>query len=135
MAIDTTDRHPTIQDTASYFEFAHLPKHLQIVSEACATLAEQMLVELPDSPQLSLGLQKLLEGEDCFVRAALAQQHEEAIHLSAQLQEVRKDAIRALDERLSRITPENPMGVELPEEEDTPLSDWDAIARDPRPFA
>jgi hypothetical protein len=34
-------------------------------------LAEAMIVELPDGPELTAGLRKLLEAKDCFVRAAL----------------------------------------------------------------
>lgn len=123
-AIDTSDRHPTIQDTASFFEFEHLPEYLQPISEVCAATARFALNELPDSPQLALGLQKLLEAKDCFVRAARVKQHEDAIQLSAQLQEVRKAAIRDLDERLSRVSPENPMGVEMPSDEPLPITVW-----------
>ncbi len=36
-----------------------------------ATLAEAMIRELPDGPELSAGLRHLLEAKDCFVRAAL----------------------------------------------------------------
>jgi len=130
----STDRHPTIQDAISWFDYEHLPKHLQGFSKQCALLAESLLAQLPDSPQLALGLQKLLEAKDCFVRAAKAQQHDEAIKLSAELQEVRKAAIRDLDARLERVSPENPMGVELPAD-DGPTLDFEHIARQPRPFA
>jgi hypothetical protein len=34
-------------------------------------LAEQMVRDLPDGPELSAGLRKLLEAKDCFVRAGL----------------------------------------------------------------
>jgi hypothetical protein len=30
-----------------------------------------MISDLPDGPELSAGLRKLLEAKDCFVRAAL----------------------------------------------------------------
>lgn len=53
------------------FEYEHLPPELQPTSEACAHLAYQMADELPDSPELTAGLRKLLEAKDCFVRAAL----------------------------------------------------------------
>ena len=33
--------------------------------------AEDMLATLPDSPELTMGLRKLLEAKDAFVRAAL----------------------------------------------------------------
>ena len=54
-----------------YFEFAHLPPHLQEVSKPIGELAKQMEEQLPDGPEKSAGLRKLLEAKDCFVRAKL----------------------------------------------------------------
>jgi hypothetical protein len=54
-----------------YFEHAHLPEHLQGVSAAVGAVAKQMDLQLPDGPEKSAGLRKLLEAKDCFVRAAL----------------------------------------------------------------
>jgi hypothetical protein len=54
-----------------YFEYDHLPDSLKPVSEACAKLAKKMSDELPDGPEKSAGLRKLLEAKDCFVRARL----------------------------------------------------------------
>lgn len=54
-----------------YFEYAHLPPHLQEVSEQLCDLAKHMDATLPDGPEKSAGLRKLLEAKDCFVRAAL----------------------------------------------------------------
>lgn len=54
-----------------YFEYAHLPPHLQAVSKLLGDLAVQMDNALPDGPEKSAGLRKLLEAKDCFVRAAL----------------------------------------------------------------
>ena len=54
-----------------YFEFAHLPPHLQGISAAVGAVAQQMELQLPDGPEKSAGLRKLLEAKDCFVRAAL----------------------------------------------------------------
>lgn len=64
-------RHPGTQQIARFFEFAHLPEHLQAVSKPCHDLAEAMIGRLPDGPELIAGLRKLLEAKDCFVRAAL----------------------------------------------------------------
>lgn len=65
-------RHPAIVDVVPYFEWAHLPTHLQDTSKSFATLVAQLLVLLPaDSPQLTLSLQKLLEAKDAAVRASL----------------------------------------------------------------
>lgn len=54
-----------------YFAYAHLPQHLQTVSKPIGELAEQMDEALPDGPEKSAGLRKLLEAKDCLVRAAL----------------------------------------------------------------
>lgn len=54
-----------------YFEYQHLPLHLQEVSKPIGDLAEQMDRELPDGAEKSAGLRKLLEAKDCLVRAKL----------------------------------------------------------------
>ncbi|ACB34553.1 conserved hypothetical protein [Leptothrix cholodnii SP-6] len=57
--------------TIKYFAFAHLPLHLQTVSKPIGELADQFETMLPDGPEKSAGMRKLLEAKDCFVRAAL----------------------------------------------------------------
>lgn len=64
-------RHPGTVHIAQYFDYDHLPEHLQGVSRRCADLAAAMIGALPDGPELTSGLRKLLEAKDCFVRAAL----------------------------------------------------------------
>lgn len=54
-----------------YFEYTHLPDRLKIVSSPICELAKLMDKELPDGPEKSAGLRKLLEAKDCFVRAAI----------------------------------------------------------------
>ncbi len=54
-----------------HFECAHLPEHLQDVSAPIADLAEYLDDTLPDGPEKSAGLRKLLEARDCMVRAAV----------------------------------------------------------------
>lgn len=54
-----------------YFDFAHLPERLQGVSGDVYAVAYSMEAQLPDGPEKSAGLRKLLEAKDCFVRAAL----------------------------------------------------------------
>lgn len=71
MALDTADRHPSTQHVAAYFTSGHLPEDLRPVAEACEDLAAELLVHLPDGPELTAGLRKLLEAKDCFVRAAV----------------------------------------------------------------
>lgn len=67
------DRHPGTQHFKPLFAFDHLPVGpLRRASAECALLAGNMVEELPDGPELTAGLRKLLEAKDCFVRAALA---------------------------------------------------------------
>lgn len=54
-----------------YFAHAHLPPRLAAVSRPIGELAEAMDRALPDGPEKSAGLRKLLEAKDCFVRSAL----------------------------------------------------------------
>ena len=62
---------PMAAPIMKYFEFAHLPPKLQDISRPIAELAAQMDTTLPDGPEKSAGLRKLLEAKDCFVRANL----------------------------------------------------------------
>lgn len=66
-----SDRHPATHQIARYFTYAHLPEPLAAVSQQCADQAAAMIAALPDGPELTTGLRKLLEAKDCFVRAAL----------------------------------------------------------------
>lgn len=54
-----------------YFAYEHLPAHLQEVSKPIGELAQQMEATLPDGPEKSAGLRKLLEAKDALVRAKL----------------------------------------------------------------
>lgn len=68
--------HPSIPALLKYFEYDHLPEHLQEISKPFHELAH-MLAERLDTQdigagaQLNRALQKLLESKDCAVRAAL----------------------------------------------------------------
>lgn len=54
-----------------YFEYHHLPQKLQHVSRHFAVLADVVLNTVPDGPEKTVCLRKLLESKDCAVRAAL----------------------------------------------------------------
>ncbi len=54
-----------------YFSTEHLPTALANVSRPFQELAYHMHDTLPDGPEKSAGLRKLLEAKDCAVRAAL----------------------------------------------------------------
>ncbi len=71
---DTAGRHPATQHFAPLFAYDHLPEGpLRETSTQCAVLAAFLVHSLPDGPELTAGLRKLLEAKDCFVRSALAQ--------------------------------------------------------------
>jgi hypothetical protein len=67
----SAERHPAVASLLRYFEYAHLPERLQAVSRPIGDLAMQMADTLPQGPELTTGLRKLLEAKDCLVRAAL----------------------------------------------------------------
>jgi len=54
-----------------FFAYEHLPDRLRGVSADVCELARRMDLLLPDTPEKSAGLRKLLEAKDCFVRAQL----------------------------------------------------------------
>lgn len=65
-------RHPSTTHFEPLFAFEHLPVGvLRDTSRECGLLVDRMVRALPDGPELSAGLRKLLEAKDCFVRAAL----------------------------------------------------------------
>ena len=71
-ALNTEGRHPGTQQIARWFDYEHLTHPgARHASVAAADLAEHILTTLPDGPELTAGLRKLLEAKDCFVRAAL----------------------------------------------------------------
>lgn len=54
-----------------FFEYAHLPAHLQEVSKPFGELAEALIRALPRNPERTVALRKLLESKDAAVRAKL----------------------------------------------------------------
>lgn len=71
--IDTSNRHPGTQHLARVLTpNPNLPDGAPAdMARLCEVLAEHALACLPDGPELTAGLRKLLEAKDCFVRAAL----------------------------------------------------------------
>ena len=57
--------------TIKYFTYSHLSERLQVVSKPIGDLAQQLEDTIPDGPEKSAGMRKLLEAKDCFVRASL----------------------------------------------------------------
>lgn len=64
--------HPSIEQILRYFEYQHLPPHLQEISKPFHDLAHLLASHL-EGPETTVGLRKLLEAKDCMVRAAVDQ--------------------------------------------------------------
>jgi hypothetical protein len=62
--------HPATEAILRFFEYEHLPPHLQEVSRPFCELARDMASRF-EGAELTTGLRKLLEAKDCIVRAAL----------------------------------------------------------------
>ena len=58
-------------DILKHFKFDHLPVKLKEISLPCCNLALTMEDQLPNCDEKAMGLRKLLEAKDCFVRASL----------------------------------------------------------------
>ncbi len=54
-----------------FFTYDHLPAELQEISKPICKLATLLNKLLPDGPEKSVAMRKLLEAKDGFVRAAL----------------------------------------------------------------
>lgn len=64
--------HPSITSILRWFEYDHLPEGLiRDTSKTCHSLAYFMAKTLPSSNELTVGLRKLLEAKDAFVRSAV----------------------------------------------------------------
>ena len=68
MTNQTEDLNPKI---LQFFQYEHLPPHLKRISEQFSSLAYSLLKCTLPSAEQSAGLRKLLEAQDCFVRAAV----------------------------------------------------------------
>lgn len=55
-----------------YFEYEHLPPHLQAISKPFGEIAFELSIQLPYNDETLIMLRKLLEAKDCAVRSALA---------------------------------------------------------------
>ena len=52
-----------------FFKYDHLPENLQAISKPFGELAEKIVATLPQNPERTVALRKLLEAKDCAVRA------------------------------------------------------------------
>jgi len=54
-----------------FFQYAHLPEHLQAASKPFCELAERIVNDYPMNPERTVTLRKLLEAKDAAVRTLL----------------------------------------------------------------
>jgi ferritin-like protein len=54
-----------------FFKYDHLPEKLQTVSKPFYEMAKTIFDTLPENPEKTTALRKLLESKDCAVRAFL----------------------------------------------------------------
>ncbi len=54
-----------------FFRYDHLPENLKTFSAPFGELAKNIDATLPDNPEKTTALRKLLESKDCAVRALL----------------------------------------------------------------
>lgn len=60
-----------VEPLIQFFAYAHLPAHLQKISQPFGELARAIVDTLPRNPERTTALRKLLEAKDCAVRALL----------------------------------------------------------------
>lgn len=109
--------------TAKYFAHAHLPMKLQAVAKPLGLLAAQLESLLPDGPEKSAGMRKLLEAKDCFVRTALDMPEPVASAVPPHQQRVLAEKMDR-DQEISRLDTfirESPIFATLPADEQARL--------------
>ena len=108
--------------TARYFAHAHLPPKLQTVAQPLSLLAASLEQLLPDGPEKSAGMRKLLEAKDCFVRVALDMPEPTSTLQPFQQRVVAEKMERELEiARLSAFIRESEAFAALPTEEQARL--------------
>lgn len=63
-----------------FFQYAHLPEHLQVVSRPFGELAQVIESNLPRNAERTVALRKLLESKDAAVRAVLFKEQIPAVN-------------------------------------------------------
>lgn len=71
LRVSSSDQYEFAEAIMEYFEYDHLPPHLQAFSKPWCDLAKHIIATTPRNAERSVALRKLLEGKDAAVRAAL----------------------------------------------------------------
>jgi hypothetical protein len=64
--------HPRPDHIIQFFKYTHLPEQLQAYSKPFHDLAHWLVATIPQNPERTVALRKLLEAKDACVRAYLA---------------------------------------------------------------
>lgn len=70
--MDNSTKMEQPEHILQFFEYAHLPQHLQDVSMEFRRLADMIIGMCPRNPERTVALRKLLESKDAAVRAVIA---------------------------------------------------------------
>ena len=54
-----------------FFEYGHLPVHMQDTSRMFHELAHALIAAVPRNPERTMALRRLLEAKDCAIRAGI----------------------------------------------------------------
>lgn len=74
MFIELNKGHGMPHYLLQFFAYGHLPDNLKAASQPFSELAELLDLHLPNNPEKTTCLRKLLEAKDCGVRALLFDQ-------------------------------------------------------------
>ena len=69
---ETLMKEVAAEHIMQFFEYAHLPEKLQLVSMEFRKLADGIIANIPRNPERTVALLKLFEAKDAAVRAMLA---------------------------------------------------------------
>jgi len=69
--LEAAGRNRAVVDAAQWLAWGHLSGPARQASVAAASLADWALAYLPDTPELTHALRRLIEAKDCLVRAAI----------------------------------------------------------------
>jgi len=75
--MEISGRHPATNQILRWFDCDYLTGDLYNTALAMQNIAVAAVTALPDGPELTAGLRKLLEAKDCFVRAAITRRDTE----------------------------------------------------------
>lgn len=68
-----SEYHPSVAHIMKFFEYKHLPQPMGKVSKVFCVLAKHLADELPDNPEKTVALRRLLEAKDAAVRTLVAE--------------------------------------------------------------